>query len=251
MSTVFFNYLKADFKKTKHLPIRAAHIFIPIGISAAFLIYYIFSSWNNKVIAYFQVLAMGFPFLIGLFCAMLAQQELSAGAFQYMLSVPERCLAFFSKLALLILFGMSAVILACIIFGTGEFFLKKNTTVDYSFYLIAAFVLIATNVFLYVLHLFLALRFNKGVTLIFGIIESLISALFITGLGDNIWIYVPAAWASRLVSFLLLKFNSNIMYNAVRNECICATVICLITTVLSLVAFGIWAYRWDGVKSNE
>lgn len=86
------------------------------------MIYYIFSSWNNKVIAYFQVLAMGFPFLIGLFCAMLAQQELSAGAFQYMLSVPERCLAFFSKLALLILFGMSAVILACIIFGTGEFF---------------------------------------------------------------------------------------------------------------------------------
>ncbi len=254
---MFFRYLKADFKKTKHLQIRTAHCVIPIGTAITFLFYYTFSPWNNfvKVEAYFQVLAMGFPFLIGLFCAMLAEQELSAGSFQHMLSVPERLSAFFSKLVLLVLFGMFAVLVASILFGTTEFFFAKLVIVDYGFYWTAALIITAANIFLYVLHLFMALRFNKGVTTALGIIESLISALLITEIGNNIWMYVPAAWASRMVTSLLLKFNTGLTetanYDLMKNNCIYAFIICIITTVIALTAFGIWACRWDGVRSNE
>lgn len=244
---MFLRYLKAEFKKTKHLSVRTAHIFIPVGTAITFIFYYSFSAWSSfvKIETYFQVLAMGFPFLIGLFCAMLAEQELFAGAFKNMLSAPKRHMAFFSKLALLVLFGMSAVLAASVLFGTVEFFFAGQTIAGYGFYYLAAFVLAGTNIFLYIMHLFLALRFNKGVTISLGIVESLISALFITGIGDSIWMYFPAAWGLRLVTSLLL-FNTGAVCNLLKDDCICAIIICTVTTAAALIAFGIWACHWDG-----
>lgn len=254
---MFLNYLLAEFKKTKHLQIRTAHIFIPVITAMVFFLYCLSSPLGSYVQAeaYFQVLAMGLPFLIGLFCAILAEQEMSAGFFWHMLSAPKRCMAFSSKLVLLILFGTSSVMTASVLFGTAEFFLAKQTIIDYSFYWISGLILAGTSVFLYVLHLFLALRFNKGVTTGLGIVESLLSALLITGLGDNIWMYIPAAWASRLITSLLLKFNTGMAetarYGLIKNNCICAAIICIITTVAALIAFETWAYNWDGAAGNE
>ena len=203
----FFNYIKADFIKTKHLFILIAHIAIPIGTATAFLTYYAYAAWDEywKVATYYQVLGAGFPTLIGLFCAMLAEQELSAGTFQNMLSVSKRPIAFFSKLLGLMIFGMGAVMLASVMFGTGYFFFLGQRYIQYSFYIETAFVMMGSNIFLYILHMFLALRFNKSVTIGLGIVESLLSALFLTGLGDGIWIFVPAAWACRFITIFLLQ----------------------------------------------
>ena len=43
----FFNYIRADFIKTKRLPILIAHIAIPIGIATAFLVYYSYVNWDG------------------------------------------------------------------------------------------------------------------------------------------------------------------------------------------------------------
>lgn len=247
---MFLKYLCADFKKTKNLSIRIAHIGIPIGIAAVFLIYYAYSPWDTyiKAAAYYQVLGMGVPFLIGIFCAMLSEQELSAGAFQSMLAVPKRPTAFFSKLLLLILFGMGAVLLASVLFGTGYFFFMRQQYIKYSFYWDVAFVLMGSNIFLYVLHLFLALRFNKCVTICFGIVESLLSALLLTGMGDPIWVFVPAAWASRFATLLLQEFST---YDIIATDWKIALFICIITTAGGLLAFFVWACHWDGTRGNE
>ena len=277
----FFNYVKADFIKTKHLSILIAHIAIPIGTAAAFLAYYAYVSWDehSKVAAYYQVLGAGFPTLIGLFCAISAEQELSAGTFQNMLSASKRPIAFFGKLLGLMIFGMGAVMLASVMFGTGYFFFLGQRYIQYSFYIEASFVMMGSNIFLYILHMFLALRFNKGVTIGLGMVESLLSALFLTGLGDGIWIFVPAAWACRFITiFLLQRISAYDIINAGSAACVqelhsnscwndlcygiyiydriitdwkAAIVICAVMTVGGISAFGVWACRWDGICGNE
>lgn len=262
---MFFNYIWADFMKTKRLSILIAHIAIPIGIAAAFLAYYAYVPWDGytKVAAYYQVLGAGFPTLIGLFCAMLAEQELSAGSFQNMLSVSKRPIAFFSKLFVLILLGACAVLLASALFGAGYFFFLGQRYIHYSFYIGAAFIMTGSNVFLYVLHLFLALRFNKGVTIGLGIVESLLSALLLTGLGDGIWVFIPVAWASRFVTIFLQRICTyDIISPApavwaatiaeqLLMECKEALAICAVITAGGISAFGAWACRWDGICGNE
>lgn len=247
---MFLNYIKADFIKTKHLSILIAHIAIPIGTAAAFLAYYAYAPWDGytKVATYYQVLGVGFPTLIGLFCAMLAEQELAAGTFQNILSTSKRPIAFFSKLLVLILFGMGAVLFASAMFGTGYFFFLGQQYIKYSFYIEAAFVMMGSNIFLYILHLFLALRFNKGVTIGLGIVESLLSALFLTGLGDGIWIFVPAAWAGRFITIFLQRIGT---YDIIITYWKAAIVICAVMTVAGISAFGVWACRWDGIYGNE
>lgn len=262
----FFNYVKADFIKTKHLSILIAHIAIPIGTAAAFLAYYAYANWDSytKVASYYQVLGAGFPTLIGLFCAMLAEQELSAGSFQNMLSASKRPLAFCSKLLVLILFGMGAVMLASGMFGIGYFFFLGKRYIQYSFYIEAAFVMMGSNIFLYILHLFLALSFNKGVTIGLGIVESLLSALFLTGLGDGIWIFVPAAWAGRFITIFLLQrisaydtisLDSAIAAGRIAEQLLmdwkAAIVMCAVVTAGGISAYGVWASRWDGICGNE
>lgn len=266
------NYIRADFIKMKHLSILVAHIAIPIGTATAFLMYYAYANWDeySKVATYYQVLGMGFPTLIGLFCAMLAEQELSAGNFQNILSALKRPIAFFSKLLVLILFGMGAVLLASVMFGMGYFFLLGQQYIRYSLYIEAAFMMMGSNIFLYILHMFLALRFNKGVTIGLGVVESLLSALFLTGLGDGIWIFVPAAWANRFITIFLLQRISTYdiinagsaqpkisyvdlqkLHSSIVTDWKAAIVICAVITVGGISAFGVWACRWDGICGSE
>lgn len=61
------------------------------------------------------------------------------------------------------------------------------------FYGYAGLLLIASTVILYLLHLVIAFLFDSGATIGLGIFEVLVSALLLTGLGDNIWQFVPAA----------------------------------------------------------
>ena len=256
----FFRYLIADLRKTKHLPIRLAHSLIPVGTSILFLIYYTHSAWDNdtKIVAYFQVLGMGLPLLTGLFCAMLAEQEFSAGGFQNMLSVQKRMAVFFSKLSVLLLFGIFAVLLASALFGTGYFFWMGQQSVGYLFYWKAALVLMGSSIFSYVLHLFLAFNFHSGVTIMLGFVESLLSALLLTGMGEGIWMYVPAAWASRFVTLLFYYekfFVMNGRYDTVDagvlSDLRTAVWLCAGMAFMGLLAYGIWACRFEGAGGTE
>lgn len=108
------------------------------------------------------------------------------------------------------------------------------------------------SIFLYILHLFLALRFNKGVTIALGFVESLLSALFLTGMGEGIWMYVPAAWASRFVTlFLTLNGRYDSMNASVFWDLKRAVSVCVMMTFFGLLAFGLWACCWDGRSGNE
>lgn len=246
----FFRCLSAEFIKTKCLPIRIAHIVIPISIAVIFLAYYAYAPWDaySKVEAYFQVLGMGFPFLIGLFSVMVSEQELTAGAFQGMLAIPQRRMVFLAKLFLLVLFGACSVLAAGVLFGTGYFYLLKQQLIAYSFYWKGAAILLGSSIFLYIWHLFLAFRFNKGVSIGMGMVEGLLSALLLTGLGEAVWIYVPCAWASRLVSIALANSSGR---EISQTEYHSAVLLCIICTFIALAAYFVWCCRWEGEKTND
>lgn len=261
--------LKADYLKTKHTPFRLAHMVIPCIMAAVFLLYYAVTPWNaySKVQAYFQMMGLGYPFLIGTFCAIIAEQEAYAGAYQMILAVTDRRIAFLSKLLLLVLSGTCSVLLASMLFGTGYDIVMKRHVMRYSFYLTAAFMMAGGSVFLYVWHLAWALRFNKGVSVGLGIAESLVAVLCMTGLGDVIWIYLPPAWASRFVCTVMPAYvsegapsvlagsdsadyrqiaGSGLWGHFGRGVWICAAV-----TAVACVLYVIWGSRWDGTKGEE
>ncbi len=247
---MLFRCMRADYKKLRRLPVKAAHAVIPIIAAAVFLAYYTYVPWENasKIEAYYQVLAMGFPLLIGVFTAMAAEQESLAGMFQNMLSARQRAKAFFSKLLLLILLGTGAVLLASVVFGAGFYFLPGGQTVGGGCFIAAALLLLGGNVFLYVEHFILAFTMDKGVTVGVGIVESLLSALLLTGMGDGVWPFVPAAWASRLVTLFLQKYYFHGMIGADGRLACC---VCALATLGSIAVFYAWALRWNGVRGNE
>lgn len=125
---LLFRSICADFQKTKHFSFRIIHLVLPLCISGVFVAYYSFSPWNAvlKAEVYLQVLGISLPFIIGLLCAVLTEQESSAGNFQEMLSAQSRTTSLYSKLFLLLVFGLFAILLSCALFGLGfALFCKK------------------------------------------------------------------------------------------------------------------------------
>lgn len=246
----FVCYIVADFQKTRRLPIRKAHIFIPTGVAGIFLVYYTYSPWDacSQIAAYFQILGIGYPFLIGLFCALVSEQEREAGLFREILGAPKKVYAFFSKLLFLILLGGFSVLFASLLFGAGYIGFLHQHCVDLTFYMKSALLLLGSSVPLYICHLFLSLRCNKEISVVMGIVESLLSALLLTGMGDSIWLYIPAAWSPRLITRLLAAQS---MQKPLEENFYIAVALCFAITAATLISFGIWAHSWEGTENNE
>ena len=247
---MLLNYLRADLKKTRHLPVCIACAAVPVACAAVFLLYYAYAPWESamKIEAYYQVLGMCLPFLNGILSATLAGQELSAGAFQNMLSAARRAPAFFSKLLVFVSFSAGAVLLASTLFGAGFYFLQGERVVGGVFYAAAALMLAGGNLCSCFFHFMLAFSMNKGVTVGVGLVESLLAALLVTGMGDGLWPFVPAAWATRSVALLLQKFRFCAIMG---REWDMALSVCAVATLGSLLAFYLWACFWDGTRGSE
>lgn len=245
---MLFSYLKADFLKTKHNSIRIAHLFIPIVTAIIFAAYYSYAPWSDytKVDIYYQVLGMALPFQIGLFCAITSEQEQSAGYFQTMLMTPQKVFPFLSKLLVLLIFCAWALFAASLIFGGLFLFGLHGEGIGLVFYPLTALVMLGSSVPLYLLHLYLFFRLNKGVSIGLGIVESVLSALFLTGLGDSTWRYVPVVWPARMGTTLLQAYMGKAEACAELNQVYC---IGLLVIVIGIIAYLFWAYRWEGART--
>lgn len=242
--------LKADFLKSKRLSIRKAHLIIPLATAVVFTAYYSFSPWDdyNKVDVYYQVLGMALPFLSGLFCAVVAEQEQAAGNFQLMLGAGSKAAPFLSKLLLLLSFCAGALIMAAVVFGAALRLTLHGEPFGLAFHLLAALLLFACSIPLYLLHLYLAFGFNKGVSIGLGLVESLLSALLLTALGDIIWKYVPAAWPARMTAEFVAAYTGDM---SARAELAAVGEIVAGVIVLGTAAYLLWASRWDGSKAAD
>ena len=141
-----------------------------------------------------------------------------------------------------------AVFFACFLFGAGYTFLLKRSPVSILFYGKASLILLASCFHLYIWHLFLSLRFNKGLSIGVGITESLISALFLTGMGDGRWQYTPCSWSSRFVTYALTKEKGLSLINS---DFYLGIILCIITTIAAFLLFCVWSCRWEGKNTSD
>ena len=237
--------LKTDIMKLNATGIGWLHIGIPsLGI-LVFLSYYSYTTWENsyKVLTYLQTLCIVFPILIGIITSIVADQEYEAGSFQNILSSSEKkYLSFISKYLIVFGLGILSTILAVIGSYVG-FSIMGYNTLPLHMYLSVVGILIGSNIFLYTLHFFLSFRLSKGISIGIGIVESLISALFLTGMGDGRWHLFPSAWSVRFISSLVQKYeNPNISMDPFFKLGI---ILSISGTILIFIMILIWFNRWE------
>lgn len=237
----------SDFQKFRHTSMPWIHILIPLAAAVLFVGYYSVSLWNveTKISGYFEVIGAAFPLMIGLISGKCVEQERQAGNFQTMLcGVKSRSAAYTSKLIVLLLPGMIATAIAIGVFAAGF------QTAPGILYFKAAGFLIVGSVFLYILHLFISFQFGRGASIGLGIVESLISALALTGLGDGRWYYIPCTWSGRLCDCLVsiwVNPSQAIGYTEIGK---CMTV-AIFATIAAFIISLFWFQRWEGSRSNE
>lgn len=244
---ILIRCIRSDFYKFRHTSMLWIHILIPLAAAVLFISYYSFSPWNTekKISGYFEVIGIAFPLMIGLISGKCAEQERQSGNFQTMLSsVQSRSSAYTSKLFVLLMLGILAVAIAIGVFAVGY-----KTAPEILYFKVAG-LLIAGSVFPYILHLFVSLQFGRGASIGLGIVESMISALALTGLGDEKWYYIPCTWSARLCDCLVsiwINPVKTIGYTEI-GKCM---IVAIPATIAAFVISLFWFQHWEGSQSNE
>lgn len=224
------------------------HSMIPIICAAIFAGYYHISRWElaTKISAYLEVLAVAFPFLIGIIVGLVVQIENQAGHYQLLLgTIPSRMATYIGKLGFLMICAFGATFLAL---GT---FAALYRDAPASLYLKAGILLLITMLPIYLIHLFVGMSFGKGASMGLGIAGSLIAALMITGLGDATWKYIPWAWGVRAMDYTVLAWDSPQLYAQVKTDFFSGMIISVCCTVCLLIASLVWFHGWEGGKNSE
>ena len=245
----YCRYLKSDIYKLRHSWYFAIHLLFPVLGAVLMLLYARFSSSSelNKLAAFAQIIAIAFPFVISIVCQIVAEQELQAGHFQNMLTLPDRRKTIFSKFAILLLSGLFSVALSTVLFGV-PFSYITGIKLPVKFFVFIPIVLWASNIMIYGLHLILAFRFGRNLGISIGVMGSLLSALLQTGIGTGRWFFIPYGLGIRFAeSALIFIFNLPSVGN---REIQIGIIFCTAATcgIIGLVPF--WFSRYSGISSD-
>lgn len=244
----FIRCFKAEFIKNKRSAILYIHIVLPVLCAVVFAGYYRISAWeeSSKISAYLEVLAASIPFIIGIITGQALDIEYNAGGYQLLLgTIPSRNASFLGKLIFLLSCFFGAVALALGLFA------GLYPVAPFTLYGKALSLLLQTAFPLYLIHLFIGMKFGKGATLGLGIAGSLLAALMRTGLGDGIWKAVPWAWGIRAMDVAVLSWYDPQLYLLAHGEFVIGMVVCACSSVCLLNACLLWFRRWDGAKSAD
>lgn len=253
MSKLFL-MMKADFIKMKNTSFYWLHMFIPIIGIAIFLGYYSYSPWDgiSKVDAYSQAISIVFPIMIGIVSSMVIEQEAIAGRFKEMLGSPYgKFKSLISKICMLLFSGFISIVIAIIGFWIGFQFILHQNLLPITFYAGIILIIFASQVFLYLFHIWLSLKWGSAASIGIGIFESLFSALIITNLGTGIWQWIPCGWSIRFCDYFLLKWYNPSSPLIKLPEFTEATRNSILFTIILGVALVIWFYFYEGRKMEQ
>lgn len=253
--------MKSDFIKMKRTPFYLMHIVVPVIGIFIFLGYYSVSSLGaiGKINGYLDAVSVAFPVLIGIISSMVIEQEVVAGKFKEMLSIEYgKGMCLLSKVLCVLVMGFLSLSLAISGFFIGFQYILKQNVLPFNFYINLTLIIFLAQIFMYLFHLWLSIKFGSGASIGMGIFESLFSALIITGIGDGIWQWIPCVWSIRFCNNFFIKvpnsidvfneladFNTGLSINAIgfRN--------CIIFTIILSILFGIWFSLFEGRGNNE
>lgn len=187
--------------------------------------------------AFLSLTGASLPLVVGIISYQSLEKEALAGNYQAMLIVPytRRQLLLGKFFSLLIC--VSSIL--CISVITFLSFLGQNSPRLWGSLII--FLLLGCLQEFW-LHIWLQLKFDVSVTLSVAFSEVVVSLLFLTGLGDRLWYYVPSSWSARLA---VRYFMYGVTADFKLWEIVGIPVI-----VGSGVLALIWFNHWD-IKENE
>lgn len=176
--------MRSEWQKMRHTILLPLHVVIPFLGSSLFLLYYRIKNRYGltEISGFLQIMGTVFPFLIAIVCSRNVQLE-EDNHFQTFLGAVKRSKALFAKCAVLHVLGLFAVFLTIGSFALGGEVLFGGT--DFKFWGMTVFAMWLGSVPLYWIHLGLNLRFSKNISLGFGVVQMLLSALLLTGLGNG------------------------------------------------------------------
>lgn len=185
-------------------------------------------------------IAMSFPLLISIIAGLNLLQEEKASYFQNVLAVSNRSDKFLSKL--IVLYGAGAISLSALtaFFILGISLAGKAETIQIGLLVKAVLGIAVGNLIIYILHLFLSFKFGIGISLFWGVFETLQCIMYSNIELHGITRLIPFSWAVNLMHDMLDR-SGNIMEFAV----------ILLLTVVVLILTLIWFNNWEGRKNYE
>lgn len=236
--------IRSEFIKLRHTAYWIIHTFVPLAGAILFLFYFMFYGSvdsSEKVRLTMELTAMAFPLLISVIVGMNIAQEERSCHFQNLLAVANRKTAFLSKLTTHFLSGMISLTMLFLLFGVGVN-ISSNESFPWKLLLLTLPGLAFSSFVLYVLHLFLNLKFGLGISLFWGVFECLQCILYSNIELHGLWRCIPFSWSvnwiNEIFSGQLSGQGTEWTTNGILTGCILSAVLC-------------WFTHWEGRKNYE
>lgn len=239
----FIHAVHSERIKVKHTPFWAIHLCLPVMGALLFVAYYFLygsTADDKKLKMILEIAATFFPLLISVIVNLNITLEEKSSHFQALLAVPDRHKIMLAKLAYLYSAGVFSLSCLFLLFALGIFLGGIADTVQLDTLAKAATGIAFCNLIIYILHLFLSLKFGLGLSLFWGVFESLQCILYSNIELNGIARYIPFAWSMNWVLDIL---NNQLFSHRTEWIWIAAlTIGCLLLTLL-------WFSHWEGRKN--
>ncbi len=230
--------------KLKHTIFGWIHMCMPLMGAVVFLSYYMlyegeepYRKWNLML----EIIAIFFPVLISVVVGIAVSVEEKNCNLQTLLSMPGRKRVLLAKLGVWYGVGMVAVAALFLILGMG-ISIKGSASIGLKYVVVAVAGLVLCNLFTYILHLFLQLKFGLGISLVWGVFECLQGILYSNVKVWGKWRMLPFSWSVCWVHDVL---QGDVVVH-LREWGINAGI-----TAVTLLGMLQWFARWEGRKSGE
>lgn len=249
----FWKAYRAEFLKMRRTFLYGIHAAVPLAGSLLFLLYYRMSAWDElaQLSGFAEIIGVSFPLLAALVCAGTVSLE-EENHFQVFLgnSCRKRD-AFLAKWLAMESLGFLAVLAAILLFAAGQRWWLGKDGISPELYGGTFLLLFLGSVPLYLEHLFLNLMFPKNVSLGIGVAQLVLSALFLTGLGEGRWQFFPCAWSAREAALFLAYASRGELEGFPDAQMRGSAVICLLLTLGIYAIIRIWFYFYEGRQCND
>ena len=249
----FAGKIHAEIIKMKHTFLVPFHVAAIVLGSGLFLMYYRFSGWDelSQISAYVEMIGVALPFVISIVCAGNIGLE-EQNHFQILLgSYTKKWQGIVVKWLTLSGMGFLTIGGAVVIFGTGYHFFLGKEGISADWYMLLVVILFLGSIPLYLEHLFLNLLFPRAVSQCAGVAQTVLSALFLTGLGDGRWQFFPSTWSARGIGLALSSFYQEKMERAYFYEIKKTIFICPLYLVLICAIIAVGFHYYEGRQCND
>ncbi len=237
--------MRSELYKIRKCSFLLIHMVVPILATIVFLFYFMMYndvSEINRFTLICDVTALIYPMLISIVIGINIGMEEKAGCFQNLFTVLSRRKALLGKFVVLYGFGILALFL---LFGTFYFVLIITNRVEilaFSLILQTIVGLAFGNLIIYILHLYLNMRFGIGASLFWGVFESLQIIMYSNIELQGAFRYIPFSWGVNITHDIL---QGDVMTNIVQ------WIVIAMITILAIGLVIVWFQNWEGRKFSD